>query len=72
VRPVDIKNVGKVIKNTKRRYEWHFKIHNDDHPEKCIDSTVILIDSTVSRKRTVMMSGVGIIMNNQVSLKFAE
>ena len=66
VRPVDIKNVGKVIKNTKRRYLWHFKLHVDDHPTKCVDYTVMLIDSTVSKKRTVILNGADAIMKDQV------
>lgn len=66
VRPVDIKNVGKVIKNTKRRYLWQFKVHVDDHPAKCVDYSVMLVDSTVSKKRTVILNGSETILQAQV------
>ena len=66
VRPVDIKNVGKVIKNTKRRYLWQFKMHVDEHPAKCVDYSVLLFDSTVSKKRTVIINGADAILVKKV------
>ena len=57
--PVQCYNIGRVIKNTKRRFIWSFTIHQQgrSHHDKCFPVTVMLNDSTVSGKRTIEVNG---------------
>jgi len=65
---VEVKNVGKVIKNTKRRYLWKFRLHSEETHSKnmCGHYSVTLIDSTVSLKRTVILNGTETLLDNEV------
>ena len=66
VSKVEVKNVGKVIKNTKRRYLWKFRLHSaESHQQnKCGQYSVTLTDSTVSFKRSVVLNGTETLLEN--------
>jgi hypothetical protein len=59
VQPIHSQNVGKVIKTSKKRIFWHFKVHNDiQHTtNSCRQITVLLFESQVSKKRKIEVNG---------------
>jgi len=60
---LDVKNIGKVIKTSKREYHWRFDVRNpreaDGGSWKLV--SIILTDSCVSQKRSLMVNSKKII-----------
>ena len=43
--PLEVRNVGKIVKSSKRRYTWHFRLHDSAVHPKCRSFEVVLTDS---------------------------
>lgn len=65
---LDVKNIGKVIKTSKREYHWRFDVRNpreaDGGSWKLV--SIILTDSCVSQKRSLMVNSKKIIDQEKI------
>lgn len=50
--------MGKIIKTSKRKYVWSFRLHDNAAHPGCKAFEVVLTDSQVSKKRQVHVNGV--------------
>lgn len=63
LQPVEVQNIGKLVKTSKRKFFWRFRFHTTCyHPSSCKLITVIITDSTVSKKRKIEVDGVEILV----------
>lgn len=57
VEPLEVKNVGKIVKTSKRRYLWCYRVHDRNLHPACQSFEIELTDSQVSKKRIVKVNG---------------
>lgn len=53
--------MGKIVKASKKKYLWQFRVHQDghlDHPIACKPFTVFFVESTVTKKRRIEVNGI--------------
>ena len=66
VEPLEVKNVGKIVKTSKRRYLWCFKVHDGNLHPACQSFEIELTDSQVSKKRNVKVNGTEVKVDTQL------
>jgi len=69
-----VKNVAKMVSSTKRNYEWSFKARILSDMDHCMwkEYSVLLIDSTLSKKRTLKLNNTVTLIDKTVMPNFAE
>jgi hypothetical protein len=63
---LEVKNVGKIVKTSKRKYLWCFKVHDSALHPACQSLEIELTDSQVSKKRNVKVNGTEIKVDSQL------